>query len=87
MTRQIAHGNVSFMSDDSNNANGIRSRKPLQVLRLIRRAGLNQNDIAQRAGCSQAYVSYVLRGYSQPTALSEKVWKVVERAIEKAGVR
>lgn len=58
----------------------IRSKRPLQVRRLLRRAGLTQQDIAKKVGCSQTFVSHTILGYGRPSPLSEKVWKAIERA-------
>jgi predicted transcriptional regulator len=67
-------------STTNNNADNIRSKSALQVVRLIRRAGLTQQAIAKRVGCSQTFVSHTIHGYGRPSDLSERVWKTIERA-------
>ena len=56
------------------------------LVRRIRRAGRNQQDIAEGAGVSQSLVNDVIhrRGVQKPET-AEKVWQEIERVLSPAG--
>lgn len=56
----------------------IRDTPPWLLNALIRRAGLNHLDVAERAGVSESQVSHTINRRRRNTEACEKVWKALE---------
>jgi predicted transcriptional regulator len=55
----------------------------------MRDAGVTQASIAERVGCTQAFVSRIIarRGVVRPTKKSEQVWRAIEKALSNGRTR
>lgn len=52
-----------------------------QIVRQMKRRGVRQVDIAERAGCAVSRVNDVLRRVAPDNALTERVWGALEEAL------
>ena len=63
----------------------VRRLPPWQLVKRLRRAGLTQWDIAERAKVSQALVTQVInRRRPTMTEKTEAVWREIERVLAPA---
>ena len=61
--------------------NSIRRLPRHAVVTKLKRAGLRQSDIAQRAKVTQGYVSLVLGRQAGNPEATERVWRAIEAAL------
>lgn len=59
----------------------VRSLPRSVILSRLRKRGLGLHDIARPAGTTIGYVSHVLARRAGTTALTERIWREVERAL------
>jgi predicted transcriptional regulator len=63
----------------------IRYRPGHEVVRTLKRLRIRQIDIAVKAGVTSGYVSKVINRRVIPSAHRERVWAVIEAAVNGGG--